>query len=107
MNQAGLAECIVRAAQACHPYIQPVLYQSILTGGSTLFPRFAERLQRELRPLVPEEYQVKIISQENPILGVWRGGSVLASSPDFESMCVTKSEYEEMGSARCRRRFFH
>lgn len=75
MNQAGLAECIVRAAQACHPYIQPVLYQRyvlslngemtdailtfdrvtpvlmhwavfsiILTGGSTLFPRFAERL---------------------------------------------------------------
>ena len=27
MNQAGLAECIVRAVQACHPYIQPVLYE--------------------------------------------------------------------------------
>ncbi|CAM0901773.1 unnamed protein product [Alopecurus aequalis] len=108
MNQAGLAECIVRAVQACHPYIQPVLYESIiLTGGSTLFPRFAERLQRELRPLVPEEYHVKIIPQENPILGAWRGGSILASSRDFASMCVTKSEYEEMGSARCRRRFFH
>lgn len=108
MNQAGLAECIVRAVQACHPYIQPVLYESIiLTGGSTLFPRFAERLQRELRPIVPEDYQVKIIPQENPILGVWRGGSILASSPDFTSMCVTKSEYEEMGSARCHRRFFH
>uniref|UniRef100_A0ACD5Y3L2 Uncharacterized protein n=1 Tax=Avena sativa TaxID=4498 RepID=A0ACD5Y3L2_AVESA len=108
MNQAGLAECIVRAVQACHPYIQPVLYESIiLTGGSTLFPRFAERLERELRPIVPEDYHVKIIPQENPILGVWRGGSILASSPDFGSMCVTKSEYEEMGSARCRRRFFH
>lgn len=79
---------------------------------------------------MPDDYQVKIIPQEkyvclslslslalartllmscyfvSPILGVWRGGSVLASSPDFESMCVTKSEYEEMGSARCRRRFF-
>ena len=43
----------------------------------------------------------------SPILGVWRGGSLLASSPDFESMCVTKAEYEELGSARCRRRFFH
>ncbi|KAL6626417.1 hypothetical protein ACP70R_030143 [Stipagrostis hirtigluma subsp. patula] len=108
MNQAGLAECIVRAVQACHPYLQPVLFESIiLTGGSTLFPRFTERLERELRPLVPDDYQVKIIRQENPILGVWRGGSILAASPDFESMCVTKSEYEEMGSARCRRRFFH
>ena len=43
----------------------------------------------------------------SPILGVWRGGSLLASSPEFESMCVTKAEYEELGSARCRKRFFH
>uniref|UniRef100_A0A5B7BSF2 Actin-related protein 6 n=1 Tax=Davidia involucrata TaxID=16924 RepID=A0A5B7BSF2_DAVIN len=108
MNQAGLAECIVRAVNSCHPHLHPVLYESIiLTGGSTLFPRFAERLERELRPLVPDDYQVKITTQEDPILGVWRGGSLLASSPDFEAMCITKAEYEELGSARCRRRFFH
>ncbi|XP_051132267.1 actin-related protein 6 [Andrographis paniculata] len=108
MNQAGLAECIVRAVESCHPHLHPVLYESIiLTGGSTLFPHFAQRLERELRPLVPDEYQVKLTSQEDPILGIWRGGSLLASSPDFEAMCVTKAEYEEMGSARCRKRFFH
>ncbi|KAL3532310.1 hypothetical protein ACH5RR_005831 [Cinchona calisaya] len=107
LNQAGLAECVVRAVNSCHPHLHPILYESIiLTGGSTLFPRFAERLKRELRPLVPDEYQVKITSQEDPILGVWRGGSLLASSPDFEAMCVTKAEYEELGSVRCRRRFF-
>ncbi|KAK1312820.1 Actin-related protein 6 [Acorus calamus] len=87
MNEAGLAECIIRSVDACHPYLHPVLFESIvLSGGSTLFPRFAERL---------------------PILGVWRGGSLLASSPDFEAMCVTKAEYEEYGSTRCRKRFFH
>ncbi|CAN8321987.1 unnamed protein product [Cochlearia groenlandica] len=108
MNQAGLAECIVRAVSSCHSYLQPVLYQSIiLTGGSTLFPQLKERLERELRPLVPDNFDVKITTQEDPILGVWRGGSLLASSPDFESMCVTKAEYEELGSDRCRRRFFH
>ncbi|XP_078160867.1 actin-related protein 6 [Carex rostrata] len=108
MNQAGLAECIARAVHSCHPYLHPVLFKNIiLTGGSTLFPCFAQRLERELRPLVLDSYEVKITSQENPILGVWRGGSLLASSPEFESMCVTKAEYEEIGSARCRRRFFH
>ncbi|KAL2344479.1 hypothetical protein Fmac_005764 [Flemingia macrophylla] len=108
MNQAGIAECIVQAVNACHPHLHPVLYESIiLTGGSTLFPQFAERLEKELRPLVPGDYNVKITTQEDPILGVWRGGSLLASSPDFEAMCVTKSEYEELGSARCRKRFFH
>ncbi|KAJ4708231.1 Actin-related protein [Melia azedarach] len=108
MNEAGLAECIVRSVNSCQSYLQSVLYESIiLTGGSTLFPCFAERLERELRPLVPDNYQVKITTQEDPILGVWRGGSLLASSPDFEAMCVTKADYEELGSARCRRRFFH
>ncbi|KMT02815.1 hypothetical protein BVRB_8g193970 [Beta vulgaris subsp. vulgaris] len=107
MNQAGLAECIVRSVNSCHPLLHPVLYESIiLTGGSTLFPHFAERLEMELRPLVPDDYQVKITTQEDPILGVWRGGSLLASSPDFETMCATKAEYEEQGSARCSRRFF-
>ncbi|MBA0578225.1 hypothetical protein Gorai_020522, partial [Gossypium raimondii] len=107
MNEAGLAECIVRAVNACHPYLHPVLYQSIiLTGGSTLFPRFVKRLEKDLRPLVPDDYQVNITTQEDPILGVWRGGSLLASSPDYELMRVTKAEYEELGSARCRRRFF-
>uniref|UniRef100_A0A251TSI6 Actin-related protein 6 n=2 Tax=Helianthus annuus TaxID=4232 RepID=A0A251TSI6_HELAN len=108
MNQAGLAECIVRAVNSCHPHLHPVLYESIiLTGGSTLFPGFAKRLENDLRPLVPDVYQVKITTQEDPILGVWRGGSLLASSPDFDAMCVTKAEYEEHGSSRCRRRFFH
>ncbi|XWS17125.1 hypothetical protein CRYUN_Cryun33cG0041600 [Craigia yunnanensis] len=108
MNEAGLAECIVRAVNACHPYLHSVLFQSIiLTGGSTSFPRFAERLQKDLCPLLPDDYQVNITTQEDPILGVWRGGSLLASSPEFESMCVTKAEYEELGSARCWRRFFH
>ncbi|KAJ0089639.1 hypothetical protein Patl1_13061 [Pistacia atlantica] len=65
MNQAGLAECIVRAVNSCHPYLHSVLYKSIiLTGGSTLFPRFAERLEMELRPIVPDDYEVKITTQE-------------------------------------------
>ncbi|KAG8372701.1 hypothetical protein BUALT_Bualt12G0094100 [Buddleja alternifolia] len=76
MNQAELAECIVRVVNSCHPHLYPVLYESIiLTGGSTLFPGFAQRLCL-----------------------AW--GSLLASSPDFEAMCVAKAEYEELGSAR-------
>ncbi|XP_009787478.1 actin-related protein 6 [Nicotiana tabacum] len=108
LNQAGLAECIVRAISSCHSHLQPLLYESIiLTGGTTLFPHFAQRLEMDLRPLVPDKYRLKITTQEDPILGVWRGGSLLASSPDFDAMCITKAEYEELGSARCRKRFFH
>lgn len=108
MNQAGLAECIVRAVNSCHPHLHPVLFSSIiLTGGSSLFPHMKARLEQELRPLVCDDYKVKIVTQEEPMLGAWRGGSLLAASPEFESLCVTKADYEEIGSARCRRRFMH
>ncbi|XP_020410729.1 actin-related protein 6-like [Prunus persica] len=98
MNQAGLVECIVLAVSSCHLHLHPVLHESdlpnsafylkekkiycqylplclnvlasiILTGGSTLFPRLADRLERELRPL-------DITPQQDPMLGVWRGGSL-------------------------------
>ncbi|GLJ58134.1 hypothetical protein SUGI_1421110, partial [Cryptomeria japonica] len=89
MNQAGLAECIVRAVNSCHPHLHPVLFSSIiLTGGSSLFPRMKTRLEQELRPLVCDDYKLKIVIQEDPMLGAWRGGSLLAASPDFESLWI-------------------
>ncbi|KAL6552337.1 Actin-related protein 6 [Orobanche hederae] len=48
MNQAGLAEFILRAVNSCHPHLRPVLYDR----------------ERELRPLVPDNYQVKMTTQE-------------------------------------------
>jgi actin-related protein 6 len=37
MNQAGLAECIVRAINSCHSYLQPVLYQRWFSNGLLIF----------------------------------------------------------------------
>ncbi|BBN03542.1 actin-related protein 6 [Marchantia polymorpha subsp. ruderalis] len=106
MNEAGLAECIVRAVKACHPTLHPVMYSNVLlTGGSTLFNGFKERLENELRPLVPDEFEVNVQSVDDPLLAAWKGGSMLAASQDFHTAAITKREYEESGSSRCRRRF--
>lgn len=108
MNEAGLADCIFRAVNGCHPDLHPILYSSVvLTGGTTQFPGFKERLELELRPLVPIEYELKMHSMDDPILAPWRGGSLLATSSEFEGISVTRAEYEELGSLRCRRRFMH
>ncbi|GJS07357.1 actin-related protein 6 [Tanacetum coccineum] len=47
-------------------------------------------------------HHLHLVLYESLMLGVWQGGSLLASSPDFDAMCVTKAEYEELGW-----RFFH
>ncbi|MCO5611728.1 hypothetical protein L7F22_065986 [Adiantum nelumboides] len=106
MNQAGIAECIVRAVNACHRDLHPLLYSSVvLTGGTTKLPGFKERLELELRPMVPAEYNLNIHAVDDPIVAPWRGGSLFASSEEFESCSITRGEYEELGSLRCRRRF--
>ncbi|KAL6552331.1 Actin-related protein 6 [Orobanche hederae] len=41
-------------------------------------------------------------TQEDPMLSVWRGGSLLASSPDFETLLQKRSirSYGHVGVAR-------
>lgn len=108
MNEAGLAECIVRAVTACDSYLHPLLYSSVvLTGGNTLLPGFKERLELELRPLVPDEFDLHVDLVDSPIVAAWKGASLMAASPDFQGWSVTKAEYEEDGTLRCRQRFLH
>ncbi|XP_024544640.1 actin-related protein 6 isoform X1 [Selaginella moellendorffii] len=122
MEEAGLSECIVRAINSCHPDLHPLLYSKyislrfevlfnrvfysiILTGGCVQFPFFKEKLESELRPLVPDEYNLNIQLTDSPIKAPWYGGALLASSPEFQGCSVTKKQYEEEGSHRCRWRF--
>jgi actin-related protein 6 len=59
MEEAGLAEAVVQAVQAAHPHLHALLYSNILlTGGTARCPGFRQRLLAELRPLVPDDYEV-------------------------------------------------
>eukprot|EP01087_Luapelamoeba_hula_P018236 TRINITY_DN5857_c0_g1_i1.p1 TRINITY_DN5857_c0_g1~~TRINITY_DN5857_c0_g1_i1.p1 ORF type:complete len:447 (-),score=67.43 TRINITY_DN5857_c0_g1_i1:9-1349(-) len=70
----------------------------ILTGGSTLFPGFLERVQRDLSQLAQQRF--KIIAPPSPLerrFSVWIGGSILGSLGTFQQMWISKAEYEEHG----------
>ena len=71
----------------------------IITGGSTLFPNFQDRLQNELIKLLPNKMNPNVITPANREFSVWIGGSVLTSMSSFNDMWVTKEEYHEMGPA--------
>ena len=59
MQQAGLAEAALEAANAVHPDLRPLLFSNVIcTGGTTTCPGFTSRLESELRRLVPCDYEV-------------------------------------------------
>ena len=84
--QSGIAECLVQAAESCHPDIRDALFANILVaGGTTLLPNFEERLCKELRELVSADCMIRVTQVSEPLVAAWRGGSIFAASELYES----------------------
>ncbi|XP_054473984.1 uncharacterized protein LOC129106788 [Anoplopoma fimbria] len=72
----------------------------VLSGGNTLLPGLPERLQAEIRGLVPAAEMrngVRVTSPEDRDFSVWSGGAVLANLPAFSAAWISQEEYEEHG----------
>ncbi|KAG4215119.1 hypothetical protein ERO13_A01G157600v2 [Gossypium hirsutum] len=106
------------AGQDVTLFIQELMRNIVLSGGSTMFKDFHRRLQRDLKKIVDARVQaatahhggdikakpveVHVVSHPIQRFAVWFGGSVLASTPEFFEACHTKAEYEEHGASICR-----
>ena len=77
------------------------LFESIVTaGGTTLLKGFGKRLQYELTHTLGKYSTVHVL--EGPETqrhnASWLGASILSSLSTFESLWVTKEQYEEHGA---------
>ncbi|CAC5358249.1 ACTB_G1 [Mytilus coruscus] len=74
-----------------------VFANTVLSGGSTMFPGIADRMQKETTALAPSTMKIKIIAPPERKYSVWIGGSILASRSTFQQMWLSKQEYDESG----------
>ncbi|MFX0025724.1 MAG: actin, cytoplasmic 2 [Candidatus Hermodarchaeota archaeon] len=89
---------IVSAISECDVDLRRDLYSNIvLSGGSTMFPGIKERLTKEIKEMISESVDVRIISPPERMYSVWIGGSILGSLKSFHRMWVTRREYKEFG----------
>jgi len=78
----------------------------VLSGGNTMFPGMADRMQMELTALAPPTMKIKVIAPPERKYSVWIGGSILASLSTFQKMCISKPEYDESGPSIVHRKCF-
>ena len=78
----------------------------ILSGGSTLFEGMAERMWQEMHTLAPTNNRIKVLAPPERKYSVWLGGSILASLSTFQTMWITKQEYDENGPNIIHRKCF-
>jgi actin-related protein len=75
------------------------LYSNIvISGGTTMYKGLPERLHKEMTALAPSAIKVKVIAPNERRFSVWIGGSILSSLTSFQTMWVTKAEFEEEGA---------
>ncbi|XP_058145573.1 actin, cytoplasmic 1-like [Dasypus novemcinctus] len=98
MDSCGIHESTVKAIMKCDKEFYKDLYTSmVLSGGTTMYPGFAERMQKEIMSLIPSTMKIKIINPPERKYSVWCGGSILASLSTFKHMWISKQEYDEYG----------
>merc|ERR1712018_63494 len=108
MESTGVHEATYNSIMKCDIDIRKDLYaNNVLSGGTTMYPGIADRMQKEITALAPSTMKVKIISPPERKYSVWIGGSILASLSTFQQMWITKQEYDECGPSIVHRKCFY
>lgn len=103
----GVVGMVLRSLARCSSRIQlDILRNVVLSGGSTLFQGFKERLLKDLQAAIPSIAPVKIFSPENRMYSVWTGASLLTSLTAFRNMWITREDYYEVGPTLLQRKCF-
>ncbi|XP_064623052.1 actin-57B-like [Lineus longissimus] len=107
IESCGMHEKIYNSIMKCDVDIRSELYTSIvLSGGTTMYPGIADRMQKEMTSMVPGGKKIKIIAAPERKYSVWIGGSILASLSTFQQMWISKQEYDECGPGVVHRKCF-
>ncbi|KAF2687085.1 Actin/actin-like protein [Lentithecium fluviatile CBS 122367] len=107
IQEVGLPAAIMESLSTLPEALKiGMLANVVVVGGNSLIPGFMERLESELRTLVPADYLLNIARAEDPIKHTWLGGARFASQRDrLKNVLVAKAEYDERGSGWLVRKF--
>jgi actin-related protein len=71
-----------------------------------MFPGIADRMQKEMTSLAPSAMKIRVVAPLERKYAVWIGGSILSSLSTFQTMWISKQEYDESGPSIVHRKCF-
>jgi len=106
-ESAGIHKLAFDSIMGCDVDIRRDLYcNTVLSGGTTMFPHIDARLTKELSAMAPAAVKVKVVAPPERKYSVWIGGSILSSLSTFQEMWITADEYDEAGPGIVHRKCF-
>jgi len=103
----GLHDSTFDSIISCDVDVRDDLYSNVvLSGGNTLFPGLADRLEKELTALAPPAMTITVYAPPERKFSVFIGGSILSSLDSFQPMWILRSEYDQAGPTIVHRKCF-
>ena len=107
MECVGIHELVYKSIMQCDIGVRRTLYaNTVLSGGTSMYPGIADRMQKEMTSLAPSSMKIKVIASPERKYSVWIGGAILSSLSTFQQMWITKEEYDECGPSIVHRKCF-
>ncbi|KAL3852181.1 hypothetical protein ACJMK2_015855 [Sinanodonta woodiana] len=104
IDYPSIHKLVFQAIQACPMDSRKHMYRSIyLSGGVTMLPGFAERLQTELKKLAPPSVVVEVHASPQRYHSAYIGACALAGMDVFEKSCISAEEWRHMGTKAFRK----
>lgn len=98
LEYPGVHEMLNQSIKKADMDLRMTLFSEIvLSGGSTMFHGFGDRLLSELKKLGPKNIKIRICAPPDRNFSTWFGGSMLAQLGTFKKMWISKDKYEEEG----------
>eukprot|EP00755_Sulcionema_specki_P006079 Sspe_Gene.34485::Locus_16762_Transcript_1_1_Confidence_1.000_Length_1467::g.34485::m.34485/K16575/ACTR1, ARP1; centractin len=95
-EEPGLVQLLTSSIRKCDTDIRKELFGKVyLSGGSTLFKGFGERLLQDLP--VTKDIKYKVTAPPERKYTTWLGGAILANLTAFRKMLVTREMYQDEG----------
>lgn len=96
-SEMSMPEMIEDSISRCDDELQRDIFQNIVVcGGVSMTKGFAERIEKELNYLFPQQNRsVPIVADSFRKHSAWIGGSMMGALSTFQSLAITKSEYDE------------
>lgn len=97
-ESAGIDEAVFNTVQKCDLDLRAnMLGNIVLSGGTTMLPGLAERLENGVVERAASAARVRVTAPSTRKYSVWCGGAVLADLGTFQHQWITSDEYEEHG----------
>eukprot|EP00058_Branchiostoma_floridae_P004674 XP_002590162.1 hypothetical protein BRAFLDRAFT_90897 [Branchiostoma floridae] len=106
MEMPGVHELAFKTIKRVDVDITRDIANTVLSGGNTMFPGIADRMQKEITALAPSTMKINVIAPPERKLAAWQGGSTLAALSTFQEMWISKEEYDETGPTMVHRKCF-